>query len=67
MNQPIPSTPSGLPTKGRIPVREDHGLYAFFRRKAGNDLIGDARFETVETPESVQKLPSGTLRQFVHS
>ncbi|TFK64622.1 MRP-L47-domain-containing protein [Pluteus cervinus] len=54
-----PTTPAGLPIKGRIPVREDHGLYSFFRRKPGAELQGDARFETVETPESIQKLPSG--------
>jgi len=38
----------------RIPVREDHGLYAFFRRKSGDDLVGDARFETFESPDSGQ-------------
>ncbi|KAF9463039.1 mitochondrial 39-S ribosomal protein L47 (MRP-L47)-domain-containing protein [Collybia nuda] len=41
-------------SKDRIPVREDHGLYGFFRRKDGADLIGDARFEVVETPERMQ-------------
>lgn len=49
--------------KGSVPVREDHGLYAFFRRKEPKDgevLEGDARFEVVETPESMQEV-SGEL------
>ncbi|KAF8645230.1 hypothetical protein AX16_008057 [Volvariella volvacea WC 439] len=55
-----PSAPvNGLPLTGRIPVKKDHGLYAFFRRKQGEGLVGDARFETLESPESMQKLPSG--------
>lgn len=42
-----PQTPKG----GRVPVRDDHGLYAFFRRKGGNNLTGEDRYEVVETPE----------------
>ncbi|KDR82826.1 hypothetical protein GALMADRAFT_238427 [Galerina marginata CBS 339.88] len=38
----------------KIPVREDHGLYAFFRRKPDAGLVGEERFEVVETPESGQ-------------
>ncbi|TFK40786.1 mitochondrial 39-S ribosomal protein L47 (MRP-L47)-domain-containing protein [Crucibulum laeve] len=41
----------------RIPTKQDHGLYAFFRRKEqkeGEDLVGDARFEVVEAPETNQ-------------
>jgi large subunit ribosomal protein L47 len=49
-------------TEGRIPVREDHGLYAFFRRKEGADLIGDARYEVVETPEKVQHVTGKPLQ-----
>jgi hypothetical protein len=44
---------------GRIPVREDHGLYGFFRRKEpkeGETLVGDAKYEVVETPEKMQKV-----------
>ncbi|RDB18006.1 54S ribosomal protein L4, mitochondrial [Hypsizygus marmoreus] len=41
--------------KGRISVREDHGLYAFFRQKDEENLIGDAKYEVVETPEKMQK------------
>jgi len=45
--------------KGRFSVREDHGLYAFFRRKEpkeGEELTGDAKYEVVETPEKMQKV-----------
>lgn len=42
-------------TKGKIVLKEDHGLYAFFRKKESDDLVGDARFEVVETPENMQK------------
>lgn len=38
----------------KVPVREDHGLYAFFRRKPGAELVGEARYEVVETPEGGQ-------------
>jgi len=53
-SQQTPPAPSLK--KGRIPVREDHGLYAFFRRKEGDDLTGDANYEVVETPEKNQHL-----------
>jgi len=44
--------------KGRIPVREDHGLYGFFRRKRGDNLAGEDRYEVLETPDD-GKLVSG--------
>jgi hypothetical protein len=40
----------------KLPVREDHGLYAFFRRKPDDTLKGENRFEVFETPESYQVL-----------
>ena len=45
-------------SKERIPVTEDHGLYAFFRRREGTDtdLVGDAKYEVVEAPEKVQRV-----------
>ncbi|KAF8895515.1 mitochondrial 39-S ribosomal protein L47 (MRP-L47)-domain-containing protein [Infundibulicybe gibba] len=54
---PAPLAHNGL--NGRVPVREDHGLYAFFRRKDGEDLAGDAKYEVVESPETMQKMPTG--------
>lgn len=38
----------------KIAVREDHGLYAFFRRKSDDTLEGEDRFEVVESPDSFQ-------------
>ena len=38
----------------KLPVREDHGLYAFFRRKPDDTLKGENRFEVFETPETYQ-------------
>ncbi|GLB38320.1 putative mitochondrial 39-S ribosomal protein L47 (MRP-L47) [Lyophyllum shimeji] len=46
--------PSNTGLKGRIPVKENHGLYAFFRKKE-DETPGDARYEVVESPESMQK------------
>ncbi|PPQ91692.1 hypothetical protein CVT25_012905 [Psilocybe cyanescens] len=41
----------------KVAVREDHGLYGFFRRKPNSDnLTGEARYEVVETPEDGQLL-----------
>ncbi|KAF6755962.1 mitochondrial 39-S ribosomal protein L47 (MRP-L47)-domain-containing protein [Ephemerocybe angulata] len=37
--------------KGKIPVKEDHGLYAFFRRKANTKETGEDAYETVESPK----------------
>jgi large subunit ribosomal protein L47 len=37
-------------------VREDHGLYAFFRRKPDDTLKGEHRFEVVETPDTFSVL-----------
>ena len=48
-----------LLSKERIPVREDHGLYGFFRRKEDADLVGDAKYEVVETPEQVHRVTGG--------
>jgi len=44
--------------KGRLPVRDDHGLYAFFRRKRGDNLVGEDRYEVLETPDE-GKMVSG--------
>jgi hypothetical protein len=44
----------------KIPVREDHGLYAFFRRKSDDTLKGEDRFEVVESPEA-HRVPTGTV------
>jgi large subunit ribosomal protein L47 len=51
-------------SKERIAVREDHGLYAFFRRKEDAALAGDARYEVVETPEKVQLVTGRSLASF---
>lgn len=40
----------------KIPVKEDHGLYAFFRRKSDDMLKGEDRFEVVESPDSYRIL-----------
>jgi large subunit ribosomal protein L47 len=45
--------------QGRVPVKEDHGLWAFFRRKQGDDLVGEARYETIEHPVTVEQHMSG--------
>jgi hypothetical protein len=45
--EPVAEKPKGV----RVPVREDHGLYAFFRRKTGDGLTGEDRYEVAETPE----------------
>lgn len=51
--------------KGRVPVREDHGLYAFFRRKEVKEgeepLEGEAKYEVFETPESMQTVSGAFL------
>jgi large subunit ribosomal protein L47 len=61
--QPAPKQRSvHVLTEGKIPVREDHGLYAFFRRKEGADLMGDARFEVVQSPEKAQRPTGGPLQ-----
>ncbi|KAG2001817.1 hypothetical protein CC2G_013016 [Coprinopsis cinerea AmutBmut pab1-1] len=41
---------------GKVPVRDDHGLYGFFRRKADPSLSGEDAYETVE---SARKPASG--------
>lgn len=53
------NTSQNVLINGRIPVREDHGLYAFFRMKEvkeGDSVVGDARYEVAETPENIQKV-----------
>ena len=72
VEQNTPSTSSNIvSTNGhsnpfqRIPVREDHGLYAFFRRKSGDDLVGDARFETFESPDSGQVMTGKVSWRFM--
>ncbi|KAK2465332.1 hypothetical protein APHAL10511_002686 [Amanita phalloides] len=45
--------------RGRVPVREDHGLWAFFRRKKGEDLVGEARYETLEHPVKMEYSKTG--------
>ncbi|KAG6890642.1 hypothetical protein C0995_006618 [Termitomyces sp. Mi166 len=42
--------------KEKVPVREDHGLWGFFRRKDNADeLEGEAKYEIIEDPQSRQK------------
>ena len=41
-------------------VKEDHGLWAFFRRMKGKDLVGEARYETVEHPNMVEQARTGS-------
>jgi large subunit ribosomal protein L47 len=50
----LPKPKQKLPQK--LPVREDHGLYAFFRRKSDDTLVGENRFEVLETPDTYQVL-----------
>ncbi|KAF4617142.1 hypothetical protein D9613_005937 [Agrocybe pediades] len=39
----------------KVPVKEDHGLYAFFRKKPDSDnLVGEDKYEVVESPEAGQ-------------
>lgn len=37
----------------KVPVPQDHGLYAFFRKKQDGPR-GEARYEVVETPQDAQ-------------
>lgn len=46
--------------QGRVPVKEDHGLWAFFRKKKGQDLVGEARYETIEHPNMVEQARTGS-------
>ncbi|KAF8967156.1 mitochondrial 39-S ribosomal protein L47 (MRP-L47)-domain-containing protein [Flammula alnicola] len=52
---PPPATPPKPPSNGKVPVRQDHGLYAFFRKRK-NNLAGEGGYEVVETPEDAQLL-----------
>lgn len=45
------STSTRVSRNSRVSVREDHGLYAFFRRRTGENLTGEDRYEVVEPPE----------------
>lgn len=77
VDAPPSDTPATLSTtahrgvdwrKGKVPVREDHGLYGFFRRKElkdGETLEGEAKFEIVETPQSMQTT-SGEYSSICH-
>lgn len=38
----------------KVPVPDDHGLYAFFRQKTGSKDTGEAAYEVVETPDQGQ-------------
>jgi len=51
---------SSTSKRRRVPVREDHGLFAFFRKKPGDNLTGEDRYEVVETPEQ-GRLVSGNV------
>jgi hypothetical protein len=52
-----PSASSSTTTR-KVAVREDHGLYAFFRKipqkPDSPELAGEDRYEVVETPEEGQ-------------
>ncbi|PFH54078.1 hypothetical protein AMATHDRAFT_53887 [Amanita thiersii Skay4041] len=57
---------SGLPTKKqkpilqeKVPVREDHGLWAFFRRKPDVSLVGEERYEVIEHPFTLDRSRTG--------
>ena len=60
-NEPIPAEARQLTDasnavdgswkKGKVPVREDHGLWGFFRRKPDGSLKGEEAYETVESPK----------------
>lgn len=42
--------------KKKVWVREDHGLWGFFRKKENADeLEGEAKYEVVENPETIRK------------
>lgn len=49
---------SSSTTTSKVAVREDHGLYAFFRKVPQKpdspELVGEDRYEVVETPEEGQ-------------
>ena len=49
---------SASSSTSKVAVREDHGLYAFFRRipqkPDSPELVGEDRYEVVETPEEGQ-------------
>ncbi|KAH0586167.1 54S ribosomal protein L4, mitochondrial [Termitomyces sp. J132] len=67
----VVQTPSGSPSssltqrrpqklsrilRDKVPVREDHGLWGFFRRKEnGDELEGEAKYEVVEDPQNRHK------------
>ena len=59
-----PSKPNEKLIQKKIPVKEDHGLYAFFRRKSDDTLKGEDRFEVVESPETFQVLTGMVVSAF---
>ncbi|KAM6494342.1 Mitochondrial 39-S ribosomal protein L47 (MRP-L47) domain containing protein [Amanita muscaria] len=57
---PVTSKPASSTLQhGRVFVREDHGLWHFFRKKDSADLVGEARYETVEHPSKVEQSRTG--------
>jgi hypothetical protein len=46
--------------KEKVPVREDHGLYAFFRKKevklGADEPEGEDKYEVLETPQNMQTI-----------
>jgi large subunit ribosomal protein L47 len=58
---PVAEKPKGA----RVPVREDHGLYAFFRRKQDDNLTGEDRYEVLEIPQE-GSMVSGICGLFIH-
>ncbi|KAF8903155.1 mitochondrial 39-S ribosomal protein L47 (MRP-L47)-domain-containing protein [Gymnopilus junonius] len=52
--QVVQKQTSGPSIAKKVPVRDDHGLYGFFRKKPAAGLVGEARYEVVETPEEGQ-------------
>ncbi|KAF5369316.1 hypothetical protein D9758_002720 [Tetrapyrgos nigripes] len=62
----LPSSPQSvapIQLGNRVPVREDHGLYGFFRKRApkneGEALEGEARYETLGGSLYMERAQSG--------
>ncbi|KIY46509.1 MRP-L47-domain-containing protein [Fistulina hepatica ATCC 64428] len=60
---PAPQQPKKRPINEilarKVPVRADHGLYGFFRRKPNSKLSGEDAYETLQTPNDAR-----TLREY---
>ena len=52
----LPPGPVEKAKPGRVPVKENHGLYGFFRRKPGDNLTGEDRYDVVETPDDARMI-----------